>query len=152
MIYDENTKLTMWNYILNKQSVEDVSNEMKINLELKDYELVKTFSYEINENYTKKIVGKGPYKIYTTYDLVPDLTKYTRSEAQAWANKYGLTIIFKEVQKSGYKNGRIISQQYPYRKRIDKINNKRISVEIVNNLTGNTEQKESDDTKKALSD
>ena len=134
MIYDENTHLTMWNYILNKQSVEDVSNEMKINLELKENEPTKTFSYEINENYTKKIVGKGPYKIYTTYDLVPDLTKYSKIEADAWADEFGLTIIYKEVQKEGYRNGRIISQQYPYRKRIDKIPDRRISVEIVNNL------------------
>ena len=133
MIYDENTKLTMWNYILNKQSIEDVSNEMKVNLELKEYESIKTFNYEINEKYTKKIVGKGPYKIYTTYDLVPDLTKYTKLEAENWARKFGITIIYNEVQKEGYINGRIISQQYPYRKRIDKIPDKRISVEIVNN-------------------
>ena len=135
MIYDENTHLTMWNYILNKQSVEDVSNEMKINLELKESELIKTFSYEINENYTKKIVGKGPYKIYTTYDLVPDLTKYSKIQAQNWANEYGITLIFNEVQKQGYANGRIISQQYPYRKRIDKIADKKISVQIVNNFS-----------------
>ena len=139
MIYDENTKLIMWNYILNKQSIEDVSNEMKINLELKDYESEKTFSYEINENYTKKIVGKGPYKIYTTYDLVPDLTQYTKIQADAWASKYGVTIIYKEVQKNGYSNGRIISQQYPYKKRIDKIPDKKITVEIVNNLSNYTE-------------
>lgn len=133
MIYDENTKLTMWNYILNKESIKDVSNEMKINLGLKESELEKTFSYGINETYTKKVVGKGPYKIYTTYDLVPDLTKYTKKEAESWAEKNGLVIIFNEVQKSGYKNGRIISQQYPYRKRIDKIPNKKITVDIVYN-------------------
>ena len=50
-------------------------------------------------------------------------------------NEYGITLIFNEVQKQGYANGRIISQQYPYRKRIDKIADKKISVQIVNNFS-----------------
>lgn len=130
-IYDEKTKLNLWNYILNKQSVEDVSKEMKINLELEKYEMDKEFNYSATSKYVKKMVGKGPYKTYTTYSLVPDLTKYTKTEAIAWANKNGLTIHFNEVLKQGYKPGKIIAQEYPFRKRVDKITNKSITVTIV---------------------
>ena len=141
-IYDENTKLNLWNYILNKQSVEDVVKEMKINLELEDYEMITEFDYSINDTYAKKIIGKGPYKVYTTYDLVPDLTKYTKSQALAWASKYGVTIKFNEVTKTGkgYYNGQIIAQEYPFRKRIDKIPNKTMTVDIavVSSNTTNT--------------
>ena len=132
-IYDENTKLNLWNYILNKQSVEDVVNAMKINLGLKEGELIKEFDYSINKPYTKEIIGKGPYKTYTTYDLVPDLTKYNKSQALSWANKNNITLTFNEVEKnsSKYYNGQIISQEYPFRKRVDKIPNNTMSVDIV---------------------
>ena len=131
-IYDENTRLNLWNYILNKQSVKDVTDEMKINLGIQKPKQIKKFSYSINEPYKKQIIGKGPYKVYTTYDLVPDLTKYTKQQAIEWSNKYNITLEITEVAKSGkYKNGQIISQEYPFRKRIDKIPNKTMKITVV---------------------
>lgn len=131
-IYDENTRLNLWNYILNKQSIKDVTDEMKINLGIQKPKQIKEFSYSVNEPYKKEIIGKGPYKVYTTYDLVPDLTKYTKQQAIEWSNKYNITLEITEVNKSGkYKNGQIISQEYPFRKRIDKIPNKTMKITVV---------------------
>jgi len=130
-IYDESTKLNLWNYILNKQSIQDVTKEMKINLGIEKYEMEKSFTYSADKPYTKKVIGKGPYKIYTTYELVPDLTRYTKAQALSWASRNGVTINFNEVEKPNYPVGKIIAQEYPFRKRVDKIPNKSITVTIV---------------------
>lgn len=137
IIYDENTKLNLWNYILHEESVKDVTDEMKINLELKKYTPIKEFTFTIDSPYKKAIIGKGPYTYYTTYDLLPDFTKYTKSEALSWGSKNGVTIKFIEVLKneSRYYNGQIIKQDYPYKKRIDKISNKTITLTIVQKNT-----------------
>ena len=143
-IYDENTKLNLWNYILNKESIKDVTTAMKINLELEEEIVIKEFNYSINEPYTKQVIGKGPYKTYTTYDLVPDLTKYNKSQALSWASQYNVTLKFNEIEKtsSAYYDGQIISQEYPFRKRIDKLPNRTISVDIVKKVSYNNTNKE----------
>ena len=42
-----------------------------------------------------------------------------------------MTINFNEVEKPNYPIGKIIAQEYPFRKRVDKIPNKSITVTIV---------------------
>ena len=91
----------------------------------------KSFTYSADKPYTKKVIGKGPYKIYTTYELVPDLTRYTKAQALSWASRNGVTINFNEVEKPNYPVVKIIAQEYPFRKRVDKIPNKSITVTIV---------------------
>lgn len=115
MIYDEGSRLVLWDYILTKQSVEDVSNEMKLNLGLSDAKMIKTFSFSINDDYTKTVIGEGPYDKVNTYALLPDFTGDTKAQAQSWANKNGITLKF----TGG--NGTVIDQDTPAKKRLDKI-------------------------------
>lgn len=132
-IYDESSKLQLWNYIPNKKSVEDVKNAMKINLGLKKHEMIKTFSYSLQEGYTQKVIGKGPYSIYTTYDLLIDLTDKTLTEAQNWAKKNNITLEIEYVENSKYKNDTILEQNYPVNKRLDKIDNRTVIIKVVKN-------------------
>lgn len=119
-IYDEGTRLPLWNYIPNKDSIKDVVKAMKVNLELEKHDMIKDFDFSINEEYEKTIIGEGPYKTDTTYSLLPDFTGDTKAEAQAWANKNGVKVTFEEVE-SNEKAGTVIDQSEPYRKRIDKL-------------------------------
>lgn len=137
MIYDENIKLVLWNYVLNKPSVEDVKSEMKINLGLEKYTMEKDFSFSISEPYEKKVIGKGPYSSYTTYDLVPDLTRYTKQEALNWAAKNGVTLNINTVHKTSryYYDGQIIGQSQPARKRVDKLNGS-LTIDVVSKSGG----------------
>lgn len=102
-IYDENTKLQLWNYIPNKKSVEEVIEAMKINLGEKEHSLIKEFSYSIKDGYEQKVIGEGPYATYTTYDLLIDLTDKTLSEAQSWATKNNIKLNIEYVENSKYK-------------------------------------------------
>lgn len=132
-IYDESSKLQLWNYIPTTRSVEDVKNAMKVNLGKKEHTLIKTFSYSINEGYEVKTIGKGPYPSFTTYDLLIDLTKKSLTEAQTWANKNNITLNIEYVTDSKYQNDTIIEQEYPVNKRLDKISNRTVTIKVVKN-------------------
>lgn len=132
IIYDEKTKLKLWNYIPHNESVEEVIKAMKENLgEIN--EDIKDFTYEYNEEYNPKPIGKGPYKTYFIYDLLPDITSMTLQEAEKWAVKYNVKLNIKYITKKGYKDGTIISQDYPVKKRIDKIEDRKVTIEVVKN-------------------
>lgn len=115
MIYDESMKMMLWNYIPNKESRNDIEKAMKTNLRLLDHENVKEFSFSINEEYEKKIIGYGPYKKDYSYTLVPNFIGYSKDVATSIANKNGI-----EIRFSG-SGGQVIKQSIPAGKRVDKM-------------------------------
>ena len=62
MIYDERSRMELYNYIPNTYSKNDITKAMKVNLGLVNSKETKTFSFSINEPYEKEIIGFGPYK------------------------------------------------------------------------------------------
>lgn len=139
IIYDERTKLNLWDYVPHKESVEEVSKAMKINLgEIEDESYDFSFSY--GEEYNPKPIGKGPYKIYFIYDLLPKFTEMNISEAKEWAEKYNVTLDIKYVSNGNKKDGTIVSQNYPYKKRVDKIDNRTVTIEVVKNESKTLEE------------
>lgn len=46
MIYFKNLKSKLWCYLLDDDSIQDVSNQMKINLDLKEVEMIKEFHFK----------------------------------------------------------------------------------------------------------
>ena len=117
MIYDERSRMVLWDYVPNTKSRDDIIEAMKINLEEKEPKMIKDFSFSINDpDYEKKITGTGPYKTAFTYDLLPDFTGDSMSQAQSYANAHGINVTFKG--SGGY----VVSQSYPANKRLDLIN------------------------------
>ena len=114
MIYDERAKMVLWDYIPNEASRKDIIKAMKTNLGLVDHDVVKEFSFSIDEEYEKKVIGKGPYNSGSNYKLVPDFTGKTKEQAQALANQYGIKVTFEGA------SGTVISQSMPANKRVDK--------------------------------
>ena len=115
MIYDENMRMVLWNYVPNKDSRNDIVTAMKENLGEIDHQIIKEFNFSINNPYEKEVIGEGPYKTNYTYKLLPSFIGYSEATARSIANRYGITISFKGV------NGTVIDQSYPANKRIDKI-------------------------------
>lgn len=78
MIYDKRMRMTLYNYVPNTHSRDDITEAMKMNLELLDHKTPKSFTFSINEPYEKKIVGEGPYKstyVASKYPKAPDTGK-----------------------------------------------------------------------------
>ena len=116
MIYDERSRMVLWDYVPNTESVEDIKKAMKVNLEEKEPDMVKEFSFSINDpDYEKTVTGSGPYDTAFTYDLLPDFTGDSESAARSYANAHGINVTFRG--SGGY----VVSQSLPANKRIDLI-------------------------------
>lgn len=136
MIYDERARMVLWDYVPINDSRKDIIQAMKENLELANHNIIKEFSFSINEPYEKEIIGKGPYKKTGTYTLLPDFTGDSEATARAYALKNGISVTFKG---SG---GTVISQSYPANKRVDLIKGS-----VVLTLSGSVKQ-DTDDSDK----
>lgn len=78
MIYDKRMRMTLYNYVPNTHSRDDITEAMKANLELIEHKDSKSFTFSINEPYEKKIIGEGPYKstyVASKYPKAPDTDK-----------------------------------------------------------------------------
>lgn len=115
MIYDENMRMMLWNYIPNKESRKDIISAMKVNLNLEGHEGVKEFKFSINEEYEKEVIGYGPYKTGSNYSLVPNFIGLSKERAQALASRNGVRISFNGT------SGTVVSQSVPEGKRTDKL-------------------------------
>lgn len=72
-------------------SLKSIQDAMNVNLGLKNEEMIKTFSYDYNEEYSSPIVGKGitsGKKEATVPNLIGSTVKY----AEEWANNNGITL------------------------------------------------------------
>ena len=115
MIYDERARMVLWDYIPNTSSRKDIIQAMKENLELVDHDVITEFYFSINNPYTKKVIGEGPYKNNSSYSLLPSFIGLSESEARSVASRYGISVSFNGT--SGY----VVSQSFPEKKRIDLI-------------------------------
>ena len=95
-----------------KQSLAEIVKAMKINLGLLEKEEIKTFNFDLNTPYEKKIIGKTYYSDEQRVSLMPNLSSYTLDEAKAWASRNGFTLTVKEalVESGTYTDGQIINQ------------------------------------------
>lgn len=115
MIYDERARMVLWDYVPNKDSKKEIMTAMKTNLGLLEYEDKKLFSFSINEEYEKEIIGYGPYKTNYTYKLVPSFIGYSETTARSIASTNGIRVTFVG------NGGSVVSQSAPANKRVDKL-------------------------------
>lgn len=143
MIYDENMGLVLWDYILNENSIQAVTEEMRYNLKLDTPELIKEFSYTIDKPYIS--ISKGSeYTEPTYYSLLPDFTTYTQNQARKWLDTRGFNISY-VTKESQYPTGTIIGQSIPAHKRMDKIYNKNITLTISSQIKTEDIEENNDD-------
>lgn len=100
--------------IVHQNSINAVSNAMKENLGLKDKDVIKTLSFNINNPYVETAVGSGVYG-GTTLNLLEDMTGKTYDEAVSYCNQIGKTCEFEyvEIEDGSYTNNQIIEQSIP---------------------------------------
>lgn len=122
MIYDEGMGLVLYNYILNKESLEQVISTMKQNLEIETPKMIKTMSFNIEKTYKMEPIGKDITAATQTYTLLPSFVGESEGYAENWLSNNGISynIVTKEVGQ-GYNNGTILDQSLPSGKRIDLI-------------------------------
>ena len=80
---------------------------MKENLELEPHEMIKTFSFDANEEYTTKVTGQG-ITTGTKLETMPNFVGKSMSEVETWASSHNITLQTKFVDNtSSYYNPNI---------------------------------------------
>jgi LCP family protein required for cell wall assembly len=74
-----------------ENSLKAITNALNVNLGLKEEEMIKTFSYDYNEEYSSMVIGKG-ISGGTKLETVPNFTGSIVSYAEAWALNNGITL------------------------------------------------------------
>lgn len=121
-IYDDQFR-KIYYYIPYNGSIQDIVEAMKINLNLKTPELIKTFSFSINDPYELKLIGKGPYS-EKRIAVVPDFTKNTKEFALNWGTNNNIKITFNIIESNDddYHQDQIIEQNIPPNSLLSRIN------------------------------
>ena len=119
MIYDESFGLNLSNYIYYNSSLEAVSDAMKVNLELKEATMVKTFDFSINETYEKNLIGQGEKDNTSNITTLPSFIGDSKSFVTSWANARNIKVSFITIKKGdplykdSYSDGQVVSQSVP---------------------------------------
>lgn len=79
-----------------EDSLKDITKEMKINLELEEPEIIKSFSYSLNENYEAKVSGVG-LKGTVSNKTITDFTGKSKTSAQTYCQENGLNCTYTYV-------------------------------------------------------
>lgn len=74
-----------------ENSLEKIKEAMNVNLGLKEEEMIKTFSYDYNEEYESPVIGKG-VRSGTKEATVPNLIGSTLRTAEDWGRNNNVTI------------------------------------------------------------
>ena len=112
-----------------KNSLKDIVDHMKINLELKKPKLIKKFSFSANEKYEQYVAGKGDYAKETKIGgTVPNFVGRSRNYVANWAAARGIRVYYNIVSSSSGEDGEVISQSVPAGTVIDNLNYITVSV------------------------
>ncbi len=158
MVYNTSTKMNMYTFQYNRSSLKEIVNLMKVNLELKEPELIKTFSFSAKEEYTPSVAGANVKDEANTLELLPSFVGQTLSYAQSWATKHNINLSINYVtsESKSYDetlpNGYIVTQSVAVKTPISSVKSLTLGVikhEEKTTVSSSTEQsketKEDDD-------
>lgn len=143
-IYDAGSGLNLYNYVLADKSLEQVIEAMKVNLNLKEPQIIKDFSFNIDKPYEETVIGKGTYAVNTskeTSKIMPDFTGDTEAQARSYCNKYKINVTFKYTSSGSGTNGTVVDQNYKKGYDLSKVNGITLTVlKKDDNSTTNTKK------------
>ena len=152
MIYNTSTRMNMYTFQYSKASLKEIVSLMKVNLELEEPEMIKTFSFSINEEYEQHVAGNVANTKGDIEDLVPSFVGQHASYAQSWARAHNVTLTINYIKKgdSGYDeslpNGSIVSQSVNAKTPTSSV--KSLTIDVIDHSTteaSSTNEKEDKD-------
>lgn len=132
-MYMDNMRSFIYTFQYNRQSLEDIVDLMKINLEIDKPKLIKTFSFDVNEEYEKTVTGKKYYNEQRR-ELFPNFVGNTKEYVENWARERNIEVTFNE-EVSGSPTGTIISQSEHNGKLVENVKSISFVVSVFSNST-----------------
>lgn len=143
-MYIDSYRSYIYTFQYYRKSLEDIVSLMKINLELEKPTPIKTFSFDINEEYTSHVTGKGAYS-EKHRELLPNFVGKTKAEVQKWADERDISVTFTE-QESSSPDDEVIEQNEHAGKLVEDVKDLKITVSKYDK-TKETTPKENPDEK-----
>jgi len=138
-INGQGTRMRLYNFVPYEESLETVIQAMKINLELEEPEMEKTFSFDASVPYEEEIIGQMSSGT-VDLTLLPDFTGSSVSYARSYCNSHGISF---NVEGNG---STVVSQSVPYGADILFVN--RLTVYTESSSTNTTEEEEIEEDEK----
>lgn len=101
-----------------RNSLKDITDAMKVNLEIIKPKLIKTFEFSANENYKPKVIGETYYD-EERRDTLPDFYGNNKTEIEAYAKERSLNVNYEGIPNghalynATLVDGTVVAQ-YPY--------------------------------------
>lgn len=131
MIYDNGMGLVLWNYVYNRQSLNDIVKEMKINLSLEEKIMDKEMNFSINNTYTQVVIGKGPYKYENGPGTLPSFIDRDISYVTSWGINNNIKILVnQEETQDKTKNNIVLKQSLPQYYLMNNITKKELTITV----------------------
>lgn len=124
--------LELYNYVPHEASVKAVSRAMKINLNLIKEDLIKTFSFNINNPYEEEIIGKKETS-KSKLVLLPNFVGQDLASAQTFCSTNGIKVNVTYVTTGGV-NGSIVSQSVSAKANVEDVSSITLNVVQTNNI------------------
>ena len=142
-MYVNNLRLRVYTFQYYEQSLAEIKNALKENLEIIKPSMIKTFSYSVNEQYKVPTIGEKYYSV----EQLKTMTKLegkTLEEAQKWCNENNLTLKYEYVKPSDreynskYEDGIIVAQSVAYGKDLNGITEVLVKINMSKEITTTT--------------
>lgn len=108
-LYVENLRTKVYTFQYYEDSLKDIVDALKVTLEMKDPEMVKTFTFSANKNYEQSIIGKGFYN-QKRIEVLPDFTGSSLEYTKSWCRERNITVSVNYIDTSDHANDTVISQ------------------------------------------
>jgi beta-lactam-binding protein with PASTA domain len=115
---------------------------MKENLEIEEPELVKTFSFSVNDTYSVPVIGKT-YSSVKRNETLPDFTGSSISYLESWASSRSIVIEKNMVEDNSCVDSSVISQNIHSGTLVSSVSN--LKVDVCKNVVVNTVTENSND-------
>ena len=150
MMYNSSTRMNMYTFQYNKSSLKEIVDLMKVNLELKEPELIKSFNFSINEEYQTTIAGQSAnVKPEASTELMPNLVGESQTYAQNWANAHNITLSINYISEGVHYNensedGTIVTQSVVVKTPLDSV--KTLTIGVIKHQETKEDNKASSET------
>lgn len=145
-IYDYGgTNLSLYNYVLYDDSIKAVSDAMKENLGIKKAKPIKKFSFNINNPYEEKIIGKDKTS-KTSLTLLPNFIGQSLSYVNSFCGAHGIKV------NASSSSGTVTAQSVPAGANVEDVHSITITLSGTVAKKVETPKKETTDEEKVLDD
>lgn len=132
-MYVNNLRSRVYTFQYYEQSLEEIKEALKINLELIKPEITKTFNFSVNDKYEVPVIGKKYYTVQRN-ETIPDFSNKSLSYVKNWCESRNIAVNVTSIGPgaSGYSqtllNDTVIKQSVPRGKLVKEISSINVNV------------------------